>query len=75
MRKEKNNKMTPNLKFLENQTQIFRNLNENTKKTPNLEFLKIKKELGTCKFEKLKENKSMQLTPNLKYETRLTKRL
>ena len=25
MRKEKNNKMTPNLKFLENQTQIFEN--------------------------------------------------
>ena len=36
---EKNNKMTPNLKFLENQTQIFKNLKENTKKTPNLEFL------------------------------------
>ena len=63
--------MTPNSKFLENQTQIFENLKENTKKTPNLEFLRIKKGLRTCKFEKLKENKSMQLTPNLKYETRL----
>ena len=63
--------MTPNLKFLENQTQIFEKLKENTKKTPNLEFLKIKKELRTCNFKKLKENKSMQLTPNLTYETKL----
>ena len=32
MRKEKNNKMTPNLKFLENQTLVFENFKGKTQR-------------------------------------------
>ena len=55
-RKEKNNKMTPNLKFLENQTLIFRKfLREKHKEDTKLRIFKDQKETKNMQIRKLKE--------------------
>ena len=56
MRKEKNNKMTPNLKFLENQTLIFENFKEKKNKEDTiLRIFKDQKGTKDMQIRKLKE--------------------
>ena len=55
MRKEKNNKMTPNLKFLENQTLIFENFKGKTQEDTKLRIFKDQKGTKDMQIRKLKE--------------------
>ena len=66
-RKEKNNKMTPNLKFLENQTLIFENFKEKKNKEDTiLRIFKDQKGTKDMQNRKLKEKQKHAIDTKLK---------
>ena len=66
MRKEKNNKMTPNLKFLGNQTQILENFKGKHKEDTKLRTSKDQERTKNMQIRKIKRKQRHAIDTKLK---------